>query len=102
MTELVFKTAAEIAGLLASKEISSQEVTKAFYDRAEALNPQTNSYLYQNRDTAMAAAVAADKAQAEGKLLSILHGVPIAVKDNQSKLCRLVMGLHRQDLERYR
>ncbi|MCF8528631.1 MAG: Asp-tRNA(Asn)/Glu-tRNA(Gln) amidotransferase subunit GatA [Aquiluna sp.] len=82
MTELVFKTAAEIADLIASKEISSQEVTKAFYDRAEALNPQTNSYLYQSRENAMAAAVSADKAQAEGKILSILHGVPIAVKDN--------------------
>ena len=82
MTELIFKTASELATLISAKEVSSVEVTKAFFDRSEALNPQTNSFLYQNRETAMAAARQADDAQAAGEALSVLHGVPIAVKDN--------------------
>ena len=82
MSELIGKTAAQIAALIAKKEISSVEATKAFFDRSEALNPQTNSYLYLNRANALAAASAADAAQADGQALSSLHGVPIAVKDN--------------------
>ena len=82
MTELIHQTASELAELISSKEVSSQEVTKAFFDRSEALNPVTNSYLYLNRENAMAAAKAADVATSKGESHSVLHGVPIAVKDN--------------------
>lgn len=82
MSDLIHKPASELASLIASKEVSSVEVTTAFYDRAEKLNPKTNSYLYLNRDNAIAAAKAADADLAAGKAHSPLHGVPIAVKDN--------------------
>ncbi|MEY3561347.1 MAG: Asp-tRNA(Asn)/Glu-tRNA(Gln) amidotransferase subunit GatA [Actinomycetota bacterium] len=82
MSELVFLPASELAAKIASKEISSVDLTKAFYDRSEELNPKTNSYITLNRENAMAAAKLADEALSKGEVLSPLHGVPIAVKDN--------------------
>ena len=82
MSELVYRPASELAALIAKKEVSSVEVTKAFFDRSERLNPVTNSYLHLNRELAIAAATKADADLASGKATSPLHGVPIAVKDN--------------------
>ena len=81
MSELIHKSAAELAELISTKQVSSQEVTAAFFDRSEKLNHKTFSYLYLNRETAMAAAKRADEDHAAGKAHSPLHGVPIAVKD---------------------
>ena len=75
------KSASELAQLIAKGDASSQEVTKEFFDRSEALNHKTFSYLHLNRETAMAAAKLADDERASGKSASALHGVPIAVKD---------------------
>ena len=82
MSELVYRPASELAELISKKEVSSLEVTKAFFDRSERLNPVTNSYLHLNRELALAAATRADVDLAAGKATSPLHGVPIAVKDN--------------------
>ena len=82
MSELITKSASELAGLIESKEISSVEATEAFFDRSESLNHLTLSYLHLNRETALAAAKAADGDLVAGKRHSALHGVPIAVKDN--------------------
>ncbi|MEY4409335.1 MAG: Asp-tRNA(Asn)/Glu-tRNA(Gln) amidotransferase subunit GatA [Actinomycetota bacterium] len=82
MSELVYRPASELAALIANKEVSSVEVTTAFFDRSEKLNPVTNSYLHLNRELALAAATKADADLASGKATSPLHGVPIAVKDN--------------------
>ncbi len=82
MSELVYRPASELAELIAKKEVSSVEVTKAFFDRSEKLNPVTNSYLHLNRELAIAAATKADADLVSGKAVSALHGVPIAVKDN--------------------
>ncbi|BDQ00485.1 Asp-tRNA(Asn)/Glu-tRNA(Gln) amidotransferase subunit GatA [Aquiluna sp. KACHI24] len=82
MSELVYRSASELAELIASKQVSSVEVTTAFFDRSEKLNPITNSYLHLNRELAIAAAKRADEQLAAGESVSVLHGVPIAVKDN--------------------
>ncbi len=82
MSDLVYRPAAELAELIASKQVSSVEVTTAFFDRSEKLNPVTNSYLHLNRELAIAAAKRADEQLAGGEAVSVLHGVPIAVKDN--------------------
>ena len=75
------KSASELAQLIAKGDASSQEITKEFFDRSEALNHKTFSYLHLNRETAMTAAKLADDERASGKSASALHGVPIAVKD---------------------
>jgi Asp-tRNAAsn/Glu-tRNAGln amidotransferase A subunit and related amidases len=76
------KSASELATMLRNGETSSVELTKLFLDRAEKLNPLTNSFLQITRETALAQAEHADKLIAEGKAPSALTGVPIAVKDN--------------------
>ena len=75
------KSASDLAQLIAKGDASSQEITKEFFDRSEALNHKTFSYLHLNREPAMAAAKLADDERASGKSASALHGVPIAVKD---------------------
>ena len=81
MSDLIHKSAAELADLISTKQVSSEEVTTAFFERSEKLNHKTFSYLHLNRETALAAAKKADQALAAGKIQSPLHGVPIAVKD---------------------
>ncbi len=82
MSELITKSASELATLIESKEVSSLEVTEAFFDRAEKLNNLTLSYLHLKRENAVSSAKQADIDLASGKRHSALHGVPIAVKDN--------------------
>ncbi|MEZ7820397.1 MAG: Asp-tRNA(Asn)/Glu-tRNA(Gln) amidotransferase subunit GatA [Aquiluna sp.] len=82
MTEITSSSAAVLAGLISSKQASSVEITTAFLDRLEKLNPKTNSYLYFNRENSLAQAKKADQQLADGTAVSPLHGVPIAVKDN--------------------
>jgi len=82
MTEITSSSAAALAGLISSKKASSVEITTAFLDRLEKLNPKTNSYLYFNRENSLAQAKRADQQLADGTAVSPLHGVPIAVKDN--------------------
>jgi len=80
MTEITSSSAAALAGLISSKKASSVEITTAFLDRLEKLNPKTNSYLYFNRENSLAQAKRADQQLADGTAVSPLHGVPIAVK----------------------
>ena len=82
MSELYKKPASELAQMLRSGEVTSVELTELFLDRAEKLNPQTNSFLRINRETALEQAKHADELIMAGNAPSALTGVPIAVKDN--------------------
>ncbi|MBQ0932610.1 Asp-tRNA(Asn)/Glu-tRNA(Gln) amidotransferase subunit GatA [Ideonella alba] len=64
---------------LAAGEASSVELTTALLDRAEA-HAQLGAFLHLDRDSALAAAQAADAARAAGQA-GPLTGVPIAHKD---------------------
>ncbi|KPV40743.1 glutamyl-tRNA amidotransferase [Thiohalorhabdus denitrificans] len=65
---------------LREKEFSSREVTQAYLDRIEELDPRLNSFTQSFREAAMAAADAADERIARGEARP-LEGVPIAHKD---------------------
>jgi aspartyl-tRNA(Asn)/glutamyl-tRNA(Gln) amidotransferase subunit A len=82
MSELVKKNASELVELLQSGEITSVELTQAFLDRIEKLNPVLNSYLHVNTKEALATAAEVDRKRAAGEALPKLAGLPIAVKDN--------------------
>ncbi len=82
MSELVKKNASELVELLQSGEITSVELTQAFLDRIEKLNPVLNSYLHVNTKEALATAAEVDRKRAAGEKLPKLAGLPIAVKDN--------------------
>ena len=67
MTDLIRKTASELAALISSGEVSSVEVTRAHLDRSEAVDGAVHSYLYQNPESSLIAAAEADRARAAGR-----------------------------------
>ncbi|MEJ2661263.1 MAG: amidase family protein [Desulfobacteraceae bacterium] len=54
--------------LLAAKEISSVELTRAVLDRITAVDATVHAYISVTADEALAAAEAADRAIAEGRI----------------------------------
>ena len=74
------KTVAELAAGLRSKEFSSVELTKLFLERMEASQRSLNALVSITRDSALAAAAAADSRLAAGRA-GALTGVPIVHKD---------------------
>jgi amidase len=53
-----------------------------FIERYERLNPGVNAIVATNFEQAKKRAVDADEAQARGKILGPLHGLPMTLKDN--------------------
>jgi amidase len=79
---LAFASALEAAESIRKKYYSSVEVTQQVFARIDQYNPKLNAFAYQMRDEALARAKQADEAQAAGKSLGVLHGVPIHVKES--------------------
>ena len=77
----IHSTAAEMARALASKEISSVELTKQHLDRIASVDGKIHAFLHIDSAGALEQADAIDKKRASGEKLSPLAGVPIAVKD---------------------
>jgi aspartyl-tRNA(Asn)/glutamyl-tRNA(Gln) amidotransferase subunit A len=75
----------QAAAALRAGEISSLELTRACFDRIEALDGRLHAFLTVTRDLAESQAAAADRllveARREGKRLADTVGIPIAVKD---------------------
>jgi aspartyl-tRNA(Asn)/glutamyl-tRNA(Gln) amidotransferase subunit A len=82
MSDLIKHNASELIELLASKQVSSVEVTQAHLDRIAEVNPTLNSFLHVTGAEALKAASDVDKRRAAGEQLPLLAGLPIAVKDN--------------------
>ena len=79
---LEFASALDAAEVIRKKQISSFELTQQTYQRIDKFNPQLNAFAYQLREDALARAKQADEAQASGKSLGVLHGVPVHVKES--------------------
>lgn len=69
-------TAAIRAGELTAAELMSETL-----ERARTTEPIVHAYVEIDEEAAMAAAEEADKRQANGGPLGILHGIPVGVKD---------------------
>ena len=87
MSDLIRLTAADLASKLASREVSSVEVTKAHLDRIAGVDADVHAFLHVS-ENALATAKAIDERRAAGESLGELAGVPIAIKD---VLCTLDM-----------
>ncbi len=74
-------SAADLASLIASGDLSSVEVTQAHLDQIAAVDGDVHAFLAVDTDRALAAAARVDAKRASGETLSPLAGVPIAVKD---------------------
>jgi len=70
----------ELAAMLASKQVSSVEMTQAFLGRIRTLNPTCNAFVTVNEEESLRQAKLADEIIASGKG-GLLTGVPIAHKD---------------------
>lgn len=75
-------TAHESMDLLAKKEVTSQELTRAVIGRIETVDKQVESYITNTFDYALETAKAVDEKIAKGEALAPLEGVPMAIKDN--------------------
>ena len=82
MDELCTRSAAELAGLIRSKAVSSTAVVEAHLARIAEVNPDVNAITVTLAEPARAAAAAVDRAVAAGDPLGPLAGVPFTVKEN--------------------
>ncbi len=64
------------------KDISSEEVTKAYIDRISKVNDQVGAYITVATEEALKMAKDVDDKRVKGEKLGKLAGIPIAIKDN--------------------
>jgi len=74
-------SAAELARLIRTRELSPVELMAATIQRIERRNPSLKALVYLDFDQAMQRARAAEGAVMSGASLGPLHGVPTAMKD---------------------
>lgn len=75
-------TIEELHDKLVKKETTSVEATKACLDQIKALNPKINSFITVCEEEALKKAKQADEQIAKNENITMLTGIPIAIKDN--------------------
>ena len=75
-------TFADLRQKLKSGEVSSKELVQEKINRIKDIDPTLNSFLTINTENALSAAEKIDKQIASGESLSVLSGIPLAIKDN--------------------
>jgi aspartyl-tRNA(Asn)/glutamyl-tRNA(Gln) amidotransferase subunit A len=86
MADLIDLSVAQMGGLLRGGELSSRELTQAFIERIERLEPDIHAFLTLTPELALAQARRADQQLADWRRganapLPALLGIPLAVKD---------------------
>ena len=81
LDDLHYLSIEELARLLAARKVSPVEVTEAMLRRIERVDPALKSYALVTPELALAQARAAEAMIGKRRILSQLHGVPVAVKD---------------------
>ena len=71
----------EAADALRAGKVSSVELTRASLASIERLQPRLNHFLAMMGETALAQAAERDEERRRGFARSLLHGIPVAVKD---------------------
>ena len=80
MTQLTELTISQALEKLRSGEITALQLTRAYLDQIERLDPSIRAYLTVSAERALADAQAADQARAAGDDRPLL-GIPLAIKD---------------------
>jgi aspartyl-tRNA(Asn)/glutamyl-tRNA(Gln) amidotransferase subunit A len=80
-SDLVFKSASELGPLIKARKVSPVEVTQAFLERVDSLNPKLNAFITITREQAIERAQQAEKEIQSGRYIGPLHGIPYAAKD---------------------
>lgn len=82
MTELHFRSAAELTRALRRKDVSSLELLEHLLARTAQSNARINAIVHVDAERARERARAADAALARGESWGALHGLPITIKDS--------------------
>jgi aspartyl-tRNA(Asn)/glutamyl-tRNA(Gln) amidotransferase subunit A len=81
MAELIWVSMADLARMIATKEVSPVEVVRAHLERITALDAKLRAYITVCPEAALQTAQAAEAELMAGKASGPLHGVPWAPKD---------------------
>lgn len=81
MSELIYRTASDLAKLIREKKASALEILNAHFDQIAKYNPRLNAIVTLNEEEARQRALEADAALAKKKSWGPLHGVPVTIKD---------------------
>lgn len=79
--ELVEVSIPQLQAKMTAGKLTSRQLTEMYIERIKHIDSKTRSVLEINPD-ALAIADALDKERKRGKVRSMLHGVPILIKDN--------------------
>lgn len=81
-TSICEMTALQMRAEIAAGRLSAREAVQAHLARIERWNPAVNAIVTLDAEGALRQAAQADEAQAAGKPLGLLHGLPVAHKDS--------------------
>ena len=79
--ELVEITIPQLQAKLKSGQLTSRRLVEMYIERIKMIDTKTRSVLELNPDT-LAIADQMDKERKKGRVRSMLHGIPILIKDN--------------------
>lgn len=79
--ELAWYTVRELAELIRTRQISSEELTRFFLERLKKYDPQLHCVITLTEDLAIEQAKRADAEIKAGKYRGLLHGIPYGAKD---------------------
>ena len=80
--ELIDASVVWLANAIRNKQVSSEEVVRAFLQRIDHVNSKINAVVQLHADAALADARAADKEAHAKNWRGPLHGVPCTIKDS--------------------
>ncbi len=83
--DLAWYSVRQLAELLRTRQISSEELTRFFLDRIKKYDPQLQCVITLTEDLALAQARRADAEIKAGKYRGLLHGIPYGAKDLLAK-----------------
>ena len=79
--DLCYQSIEQLAALIARSELSPVELTRAYLDRIDRIDPQLNSYITVTAERALRDAQTAEAEIRQYGPKSPLHGIPLAHKD---------------------
>ncbi|KAI4336419.1 hypothetical protein L6164_014948 [Bauhinia variegata] len=79
--DIAFMSVLELAELIKTKKITSQELTRIFLQRLKKYNPVLEAVITLTEELAHKQAKAADELLGQGVYLGPLHGIPYGLKD---------------------
>tara|TARA_Y100000748_G_scaffold297869_1_gene292439 strand:- start:2003 stop:3547 length:1545 start_codon:yes stop_codon:yes gene_type:complete len=80
--DITFANIRALSGLIKDKEISPVELISIFLEKIEKLNPALSAFITIANESAYRDAQQVEKAIMNGEHKGMLHGIPIALKDN--------------------